>query len=273
MLAPGSTLAEPVAPGSEPGSGARRRIVAVGQKTYLGYAQTLAWLEVAAEAGRRHGGEMDLVVFPVAPALPAAVAVGSTSHLAVGAQDVSDRPPGAFTGELPAALLAELGVRYVEIGHAERRFLFGETADLIARKVDISAAHGLVPLICVGEGRLGDTSPVEPEVAADEAGAQLAEVLDRLPATSPFVVAYEPVWAIGADRPAPVDHVRAVAAGLREMLDGFSSARLIYGGTAGPGLFAELSTVVDGLFLGRRAHDPAAFAEVLAEVATADASG
>jgi triosephosphate isomerase len=168
-------------------------------------------------------------------------------------------------------LLAEIGVRYVEIGHAERRYLFGETADLITRKVDVSLEHGLVPLVCVGEGRLGDTTPVEPEAAIAEAGAQLAEVLDRLPRSSPLVVAYEPVWAIGADQPAPVDHVRAVAAGLRGMLDGFSSARLIYGGTAGPGLFSQLATAVDGLFLGRRAHDPAAFAEVLAEVAAADA--
>ncbi len=213
------------------------------------------------------------MVFPVAPALPAAVALGAASHLAVGAQDVSDRPPGAFTGELPAALLAELGVGYVELGHAERRYLFGETGDLIARKVDVSVEHGLVPLICVGEGRLGDTTPVGAEAAVAAAGKQLAEVLDRLPDTSAFVVAYEPVWAIGADQPAPVEHVRTVAAGLRGMLDGFPQARLIYGGTAGPGLFAELSTAVDGLFLGRRAHDPAAFAEVLAEVASADASG
>jgi triosephosphate isomerase len=159
----------------------------------------------------------------------------------------------------------------VEIGHAERRYLFGETADLITRKVDVSLEHGLVPLVCVGEGRLGDTTPVEPEAAVAEAGAQLAQVLYRLPGSSPFVVAYEPVWAIGADQPAPVDHVRAVAAGLRRMLDGFSSARLIYGGTAGPGLFSQLATAVDGLFLGRRAHDPAAFAEVLGEVASADA--
>lgn len=249
------------------GSGGRRRIVAVGQKTYLGYAQTLAWLEAATESVRTYGSAVDVVVFPVAPALPAAVELGRRSRIAVGAQDVSDRPPGAFTGELPAALLAEVGVTYVEIGHAERRYLFGETAELIARKVAVAVEHGLTPLVCVGEGRLGETTPIEVEDAVAQAGEQLSQVLDSMPAASPFVVAYEPVWAIGAEQPAPVDHVRTVAEALRSMLGGYLEARVIYGGTAGPGLFAELSGAVDGLFLGRRAHDPAAFAQVLAEVA------
>jgi triosephosphate isomerase len=246
---------------------ARRRIVAVGQKTYLGYAQTLAWLDAAAETVRRFGGEVDVVVFPVAPALPAAVERARDSHLQIGAQDASSRPAGAFTGELPAGLLAELGVTFVEIGHAERRFVFGETAEVVRAKVAAAVAHGLVPLICVGEGELGDTTAIEGPLAVDQAGRQLAEVLDLLPPELPFVVAYEPVWAIGADHPAPVDHITTVAAGLRSRLEPFPAARLIYGGTAGPGLFAELSEATDGLFLGRRAHDPEAFAAVLAEVA------
>ncbi len=242
--------------------------MAVGQKTYLSYAGTLAWLEAAAATGRRFGAAIDLVVFPVAPALPAAVGLGRQSYLQMGAQDVSTRPAGAFTGELPAALLAELGVGYVEIGHAERRFLFGDTVDVIRAKVQAAVAHGLVPLLCVGEGRLGDTTAIDPTAAVEQAGDQLSEVVDLLPADGAFVVAYEPVWAIGADQPAPVEHIRVVAAGLRERLARFPSARLIYGGTAGPGLFTALGDAIDGLFLGRRAHDPAAWAEVLSEVAS-----
>ena len=245
----------------------RRRIVAVGQKTYLGYSRTRDWLQAATETGRRLGGEVDLVVFPVAPALPLAVELGSDAGLAVGAQDVSAQPPGAFTGELPAALLAEIGVRYVELGHAERRFLYGEQADVIRAKTEISVAHGLLPLVCVGEGKLGETTPVPAAAAVEQAGAQLGEVLDLFPAELPFVVAYEPVWAIGADQPAAVEHVQEVASGLRSLLGGHPAARLIYGGTAGPGLFEAISEATDGLFLGRRAHDPAAFAEVLSEVA------
>lgn len=246
--------------------GGRRRIVAVGQKSYLGYGQTTTWLDAAGEAVRRCGDAVEVVVFPVAPALPLAVELGTAASFLVGAQDVSDKPPGAFTGELPAALLAEIGVRYVEIGHAERRFLFGEPAEVIRAKTEVSVSEGLLPLLCVGEGRLGDTTPVPGPAAVEQSGQQLAEVVDLLPAALPFVVAYEPVWAIGAEQPAPVDHVREVAAGLRALLAPFPEARLIYGGTAGPGLFEEISDAVDGLFLGRRAHDPAAFAEVLAEV-------
>ena len=256
-----------------PGRGGRRRIVAVSHKTYLGYASTLSWLEAAATAGSGSAsggpGDLDVVVFPVAPALPAAVSLGAGGAFAVGAQDVSDRPAGAFTGELPAQLLAEMGVGYVEIGHAERRFLFAESDEVIGRKVQQSLAHGLIPLVCVGEGRLGDTTPIDASQAVELAGGQLTEVLRLLPYECPVVVAYEPVWAIGADEPAPVEHVRTVAAGLRSLLEPFPAARVIYGGTAGPGLFTQLSGATDGLFLGRRAHDPAAFAEVLVEVASA----
>ena len=258
--------------GVGPGAGGRRRIVAVSHKTYLGYATTLSWLEAAGSEGRASEGRaegLDVVVFPVAPALPAAVSLGAGGAFSVGAQDVSERPAGAFTGELPAQLLAEMGVGYVEIGHAERRFLFGESAEVIGRKVQQSLAHGLVPLVCVGEGRLGDTTPIDAEQAVRLAGGQLAEVLELLPNECPVVAAYEPVWAIGADEPAPVEHVRTVTARLRSLLEPFPAARVIYGGTAGPGLFSQLSGAVDGLFLGRRAHDPAAFAEVLAEVIAA----
>ena len=243
-------------------------MVAVGLKAYLGYQQTLDWLAALVESSAPYRNQIDIVVFPVAPALPQAVALGRQAGFAVGAQDVSDRPAGAFTGETPAALLAELGVEYVECGHAERRFLFGEDSDVIIGKVESAVAHGLTPLICVGEGRLGETSPVEPEAALTATIAQLEEVLPALHDLGPFIVAYEPVWAIGADQPAPVEHVRHVAAGLRQRLVPFPSARLVYGGTAGPGLFAELADATDGLFLGRRAHDPAAVAAVLSEVAS-----
>lgn len=246
--------------------GPARRLVAVGQKTYLSYAETQAWLTAAVGPARECADRVDLVVFPVAPALPVAVHIGRGVY-EVGAQDVSDRPPGPYTGELPAQLLAELGVSYAEVGHAERRFLFGETPKLVNRKIAACLEHEVAPLICVGEGRLGETSAPAPESAAADTAAQLTEALGQLGESQPFVVAYEPVWAIGAEHPAGVEHIRTVAGELRERLRPYGSARLIYGGTAGPGLFAELSGVVDGLFLGRRAHDPAAFAEVLSEVA------
>ena len=252
----------------------RRRLVAVSLKSYVGYAETLDWLAAAGRLSRDATGAggssgpavVDMLLFPVAPALVPAVGLAREHGFAVGAQDVSDRPAGAFTGEVPAALLAEIGVTYVEIGHAERRYLFGETPEVVARKTAAAVEHGLTPLVCVGEGRLGETATVPVEEAVRESVYQLEELLPGLPAELGFVVAYEPVWAIGADQPAAVEHVRAVADGLREALAGHPAARVIYGGTAGPGLFGRLGGSVDGLFLGRRAHHPAGLAAVLAEL-------
>jgi triosephosphate isomerase len=243
-------------------------VVAVGLKTYLGWTQTTQWLDAVAASCARFGSQLDIVVLPTAPLLPHAVATGRRSGFQVGAQQISEHPPGAFTGELPAALLQELGVSYAEIGHAERRSLFGETPAMVRAKVAACQAAGLTPLLCVGEGVLGHTAVIPPAEAAAQTCRQLADVLVGGPAT-PLLVAYEPVWAIGAEQPAPVEHVRVVAAAIRQELRPYPAARLIYGGTAGPGLFAGIEDAVDGLFLGRRSHDPAAFATTLSEVAKA----
>jgi triosephosphate isomerase len=164
-------------------------------------------------------------------------------------------------------------VRFAEIGHAERRALFGETPELTMRKAVASVQQGLTPLLCVGEGRLGQRDQVPALDAAEQVAGQLDEMLAALPTEAPVLVAYEPVWAIGADRPAPVEHVRTVAHRLRVRLGAHPRARLIYGGTAGPGLFAQVGDCLDGLFLGRRAHDPAALGAVLAEVAAGVSAG
>jgi len=243
-------------------------MLAVGLKAYLGWVETTRWLDAAAGPCNRFGDTVDIVVLPAAPLLPSAVEVGRRSRFQVGAQLVSDRPPGAFTGELPASLLAELGVTHAEIGHAERRFLFGETPAEVRAKVVACHEAGLTPLLCVGEGSLGDTQPVAIDEAAGRTVEQLTDVLTVCSPDASLLVAYEPVWAIGADRPASADHVLAVADAIRSELTGYPAARLIYGGTAGPGVFADLCSGLDGLFLGRRAHDPAAFATALAEVAT-----
>ncbi len=161
---------------------------------------------------------------------------------------------GPYTGAVTADLLAELGVSLVEVGHAERRRIFAETDEVIAAKCAAAARHHITPLLCVGEQRQG--SPAEAIAAAS---AQLAA------ANAPTaLVAWEPVWAIGAERPADAGYIREVCNGLRGSLDG---RRLIYGGSAGPGLLAELGDAVDGLFLGRFGHDPAALAAVIDEAA------
>lgn len=245
-----------------------RRLVAVGLKSYLSARSTRAWLEVVAAGYPAYADRLDLVVFPPTPLVPMTVAAAEHGGFGVGAQQVSAHPAGAFTGETPASLLAELGVRYAEIGHAERRFLFGDQPGSLREQVSQAQEHSLVPLVCVGEGTLGDTTVPSLANAVGGSIAQLEQVLDVLEPARPCVIAYEPVWAIGADSPASPDHVHAVAAALREALASHPHARLVYGGTAGPGVFAALADVLDGLFLGRRAHDPNALGAVLAELAT-----
>jgi triosephosphate isomerase len=234
---------------------------------YLGLAQTRAWLRAVAELG----GDLDHVELFVAPDF---VSLSDGARLLAGtpvrlaAQDVCWEQRGAFTGEVSAATLRDVGCAFVEVGHAERRALFGEDDEITARKAAAACAAGLAPVVCVGEG-----SRTDPEAAAAACAAQLQPVLDAVPGTAELVCAYEPVWAIGAAAPAPAAHVIEVCRRLRAVLGGRRGrTRLIYGGAAGPGLAATLGDAVDGLFLGRFAHDVANLRVVLREVEAARAT-
>ena len=237
-------------------------IVGISTKTYLGYRSSLDWLTSVTKIGRMHeavvSGRLRLFVAPSAPLLESAVRLASGTGVVIGAQDVSEDDAGAHTGDVSASLLAEMGVGLVEIGHAERRASRGETSAVIRRKIVRAQDAGLVPLLCVGESQQGDP--------AEAAAACLAQIADV--SVGPVVIAYEPVWAIGAAQPASPSYVRAVVDAVRGGLPAaLASAPIIYGGSAGPGLLADLHPAVDGLFLGRFAHDPANVLRVLDEAA------
>ncbi len=243
--------------------------VGISLKTYFGNAQAVAWFaDVRARLEASPAvtdGSVRFFAIPTYLQIPAALDAFRGTPALVGAQDVSAFEPGAYTGEVSAAELAEIGVRVAEIGHAERRRLFGETDADTAAKAATAIAHGLEPVLCIGES--------ERLVPADAAGAVVAQLhadLAGAPA-GPVIVAYEPVWAIGAPEPAPAEHIVAVATALRAALDALperAGSAVIYGGSAGPGLLTQLGGAVDGLFLGRFGHDPANLGAVLAEAAT-----
>ena len=242
-------------------------IIGVSLKMYFGHAQTLEWCRgVAALTAERPASSTRLFLLPSFPSLPAVADLLSGTGVAFGAQDLAAADAGAQTGEVGGAMLAELGCRYVEVGHAERRTLFGEGEDLVAAKTAAALRHGLVPVLCLGEAVRGEAAQ-----AAVECVRQLDSALADSRAaglTGPLVIAYEPHWAIGAAEPAPDEHISAVCAALRTAvaeLDAHPDSSVIYGGSAGPGLLARLADTVDGLFLGRFAHDPAALATVLDE--------
>ena len=238
-------------------------------KMYFSHARTVAWTREVAEIVATHpalAAGITPFVIPQYPAIPACIEIGAPVGLAVGAQDIATHDEGPYTGEVSGAVLAELGCRFVEVGHAERRRLYGETDDVVAAKVSAAQRNALVPLVCVGEAERGDRAAAIAEcVRQIEAAlsASRAEGLHR-----EIVIAYEPLWAIGAPQPAGIDHIDAVCRALRAHLqEAPEPARVIYGGSAGPGLLTEITDAVDGIFLGRFAHDPRAFGAVLDEAA------
>ncbi len=244
--------------------------VGVSLKMYFGHAAALDWCRAAAAIARRHPsvaeGRLEVFVAPSFPVLPAAVDIFTGTGVRVAAQDLAAADSGAYTGEVSGRELVEIGVDLVEVGHAERRRMFGEDELVVADKTAAAVRAGLAPVLCLGE-----SDPEPAEIAAAECARQLESALGRLPdrgAGPPVVVAYEPHWAIGSAEPAPDEHIRAVCTALGSTLTDLGcppGSRVIYGGSAGPGLLARLGTSVSGLFLGRFAHDPDALHQVLAE--------
>ncbi|PYH90806.1 Triosephosphate isomerase [Aspergillus ellipticus CBS 707.79] len=188
----------------------------------------------------------------------------------LGAQDCFWEPLGAYTGEVSPQALRSMGVSIVELGHAERRDIFGETDAQTGRKAAAACAQGMVPLVCIGEITApGSVASQAVGQAVSECAGQIQAVLQAIPTDAPVIFAYEPVWAIGKPAPAGVDHIAAVVAGLQTVIGTRAGeVRILYGGSAGPGLWGPggLGKAVDGMFLGRFAHEIEGVRRVVREV-------
>ncbi len=240
-----------------------RPIIGVSLKMYMGLAQTRDWLTALAAILRTEPADnVDLFVIPTYLSLHDAANILRGTGAALGAQNVFWEDRGAYTGEVSPSMLVEAGCQYVEIGHFERRRYFGESEEVVARKTAASVRAGLVPVLCVGEETQG-----HPRDAVAVCARQVHTATQGLSRDAELVIAYEPIWAVGAAQSAPPEYVRAVAADLRTVLNDYPNARLIYGGSAGPGLLQKLAGTVDGLFLGRFVHQAAAFRGVLSDAA------
>jgi len=241
----------------------------VSLKAYFGYARTHDWCRDVRVVVDRHpevrAGSVRLFVLPSFPAIPGVANIFENSPIEVGAQNAYSEDEGAFTGEVTPRMLAELGCRYIEIGHAERRRLFGEDDDVVAAKTAAALRNGITPLICVGEPDHEDVA-----IASEFCVGQLGRALSLARAAglgATVAVAYEPYWAIGAAEPAPADRISTVSEALRNALsaDDLFDGAVLYGGSAGPGTLTALDGSVDGLFLGRFAHDPERLDAIIAE--------
>ena len=245
-----------------------RRIVGTSLKMYFDLPSSQSYISsLASLSDLAKQSNIDLFVIPdFISLLPSRDILKSTS-VKLGAQDTFYEDRGAYTGEISPLNLSQAGVSIVEIGHAERRRIFHETDDDVAKKATAIVKHGMTPLICIGEKAHGQVASAAVGMAIQECKMQVQAVLKVIPDDAEIILAYEPVWAIGASEPAPADHVVAVTRELRNMVVGRKgSTRILYGGSAGPGTFERLKDGVDGLFLGRFAHDVKNLEKVIQEM-------
>lgn len=211
---------------------------------------------------------VEIVLCPPFTALGAVGWALAEAKVGLGAQNCHKEVQGAYTGEVSPAMLADIGCKYVILGHSERRQYFGETDEAINAKVKAAFAHGLTPILCVGEtleqreaGRTNDVCQTQTLGCTD--GLSLEQV-ER------FVIAYEPVWAIGtgkncasADAQATIAFIRSVIAG-KFGTAASQSVRIQYGGSVKPGNVAEYMAQpdIDGALVGGASLEPVAFADL-----------
>lgn len=246
----------------------RRRLVGVSLKMYFDLHQTLSYTRGVLQLdGLAWQSNVDLFIIPDFVSLHPSTEILRESHVILGAQDTHWEDRGAFTGEVSPVTLKQAGARIVELGHAERRAMFGETDETVAKKAGAAARNGLIPLVCIGEKTHSNIASAAVGMAVQECRPQVTSVLAAVPDEAEVILAYEPVWAIGAKEPADPDHVVNVTKELRKLAAGRTGVtRIVYGGSAGPGTFAKIVEGVDGLFLGRFAHDIQNLKKVIEEV-------
>jgi triosephosphate isomerase len=241
-------------------------VVAGNWKMHQGPEPTRAFLADFARTVRADGPE--LLLFPPAVSLVAAVEAAAGTRIGVGAQNIHWEAEGAFTGEISAPLVRATGATHTLIGHSERRHLFGETDEQVARKAAAALRHGLVPLVCVGETLAERRAGRVDEVILRQLDAALVGLAEAGP--NGFLIAYEPVWAIGTGENATPEDASAAHATLRRRLlerlgDGAAAVPILYGGSVKPGNAAELMAApgVNGVLVGGASLDPAGFARIV----------
>lgn len=230
--------------------------------------QKLAW--TLKDKGHEYGpGGSEVAVFPPFTDLRSVQTLVDADRLdiAYGAQDLSLHDHGAYTGEVSGAFLSALDCRYVIVGHSERRQYHSETDEVVAGKAIAAVRHGIVPVICVGE-TADDLERFGPSAVPV---AQLRAVLDAFTGSAPeFVVAYEPVWAIGSGRAATTEQAQAVCQALRAAIrdahgdEVADRTRILYGGSVKADNIAAFMREpdIDGALVGGASLDANEFAAI-----------
>ncbi|WP_298401887.1 triose-phosphate isomerase [uncultured Chloroflexus sp.] len=213
--------------------------------------------------------DREAIVCPPFTSLAAVAPLVAGSQLGLGAQNLYPEAQGAFTGEVSPVMLADVGCRYVIVGHSERRQYFGESDAFVNRKLRTALAHGLRPIVCVGESKpQRDAGQAEPIVTA-QVRAALVEVTPEQMAD--VVIAYEPIWAIGTGDTATPADAQAMHAAIRATLADLYGAeiaatvRIQYGGSVKPDNIDELMSQpdIDGVLVGGASLQAASFLRII----------
>lgn len=219
------------------------KLIAGNWKMFKGPVETLAFFDAfEAPAG------VDVVLCPPFVSLEAAVG----EEWPIYAQNVHWADEGAFTGEISAAMLVELGVQGTLVGHSERRLYFGETNDTVQRRAEAALEAGLAVIACVGE--------TEEERERGETQTVLTRQVSAIPVHAALVIAYEPVWAIGTGKTATPEMAQESHALIKSLHD----TRVLYGGSVKPENAEELlrQPAIDGALVGGASLDPASFSSL-----------
>jgi triosephosphate isomerase (TIM) len=247
----------------------RKKILAANWKMNLTHIETESYVETFLnEVGEVN--DVEIVIIPSFTSIPTlAQASGNAPFIRIGAQNLHWERNGAFTGEISATMLRALFVKYVIIGHSERRALFGETDEMVQKKVHTALEAGLRPIMCVGETLPERESGLVQKVLRRQVEKGLEGVTaDHL---SEIVVAYEPVWAIGTGRTASPAQAEEVHAFLRSLLaelfdqTAADRTRIQYGGSVKPENTEELMREpnIDGALVGGASLDAHSFARIV----------
>lgn len=232
---------------------ARRKLIAGNWKMNGLRADGLALARAVADRAPKPGGSgPELLICPPATLIALIAENVASTVVALGGQDCHAEPSGAHTGDISAPMLADLGCRYVIVGHSERRINHGETSAQVRAKAEAALGAGLTAIVCIGETLAERDAGRTLEIIK----AQLGSSLPKGASAANVVIAYEPVWAIGTGRNATTGQVAEVHSLIRRELAGrvpdAEGVRILYGGSVKPSNAAELLAVrdVDGALVG-----------------------
>ena len=245
----------------------RKKIIAGNWKMNKTPAEAEALVKAIIE--KVGGAACDVVVCPTAVCLDRVVKAAEGSNVSVGAQNVHFEESGAFTGEIAGNMLSEIGVKYVIIGHSERRQYFGETDETVNKRTIRAIAAGLTPIVCVGETLTEREQGIMEETVRRQ--TKIAYLGIDKTAAAETVIAYEPVWAIGTGKTATAEQAEEVCAIIRNTIEGLydtetaEKIRIQYGGSMNASNAKELLSKpnIDGGLIGGASLKPDDFAVIV----------